>query len=193
MPYLPSRFASDKGNEFSATHPAIFRVLVEKFGIMIYTLGGAHKASMAERFIRTLKTRIERHFTENRTLRWVDVLQKLSEAINNSVNRSIGMTPNNVNDKNRGKIFEKLYGRKQLPPVCRFSVGDKVRIPMSKNIFQKGYEANWSREIYNVTHVFNDGTVCYYSVENSEGEPFKRKLYQEELNLVARNVVPHIE
>ena len=64
---------------------------------------------------------------------------------------------------------------------------------MSKNIFQKGYEANWSREIYNVTHVFNDGTVCYYSVENSEGEPFKRKLYQEELNLVARNVVPHIE
>ena len=58
MPHLPSRFASDKGNEFAQTHPAIFRILVDKYGMLIFKLGGAHKASMAERFIRTLKTRI---------------------------------------------------------------------------------------------------------------------------------------
>ena len=187
MPHPPSRFASDRGNEFAQTHPAIHRILIDKYGMLIFKLGGAHKAAMAERFIRTLKTRIERHFTENNTLRWVDVLQKLSEAINNSVNRSIGIPPNDVTEKNRQKIFDKLYGKKQMPPLCRFSVGDKVRIPMTKNIFEKGYAANWTKELYVITHVFNDGSVCYYSVENSVGEPLKRKYYTEELNLVSRN------
>ena len=193
MPYLPSRFASDRGNEFAQTHPAIFRILVDKYGMMIYKLGGAHKASMAERFIRTLKTRIQRHFSENNTFRWVDILPKLSEAINNSVNRSIGVTPNSVNETNREKIFNKLYGIKKPPPVCRFSVGDKVRIPQEKNIFQKGYEANWSKEIYDVTHVFNDGVVCYYSLRTSDGQPVQRKFYTEELNLVVRNALPDVE
>ena len=193
MPHLPSRFASDKGNEFSDSHPAIFRILVDKYGMLIFKLGGAHKASMAERFIRTLKTRIQRHFSENQTLRWVDVLQKLSEAINNSVNRSIGVAPNAVTAENRGEIYRKLFGQEQLPPICRFSVGDKVRIPMSKNIFQKGYEANWTQELYEVTHVFNDGRVCYYSVQTSEGTTIHRKFYTEELNLVSRHVVPDAE
>ena len=58
MPFMPQRFASDRGSEFSASHPEIFRVLVEKYGMLIFKLGGDHKASMAERFIRTLKTRI---------------------------------------------------------------------------------------------------------------------------------------
>ena len=187
MPHPPTSFASDKGNEFASTHPAIFRIMVDKYGMRMYKLGGAHKASMAERFIRTLKTRLARHFTENNTKRWVDVLQKLSEAINNSINRSIGVPPNSVNDKNRNKIFEKLYGPKQLPPICRFFVGDQVRIPMSKNIFQKGYEANWTKELYIITHVFNDGRVCYYSLKTSEGVPLHRKYYTEELNLVSRN------
>ena len=31
MPYKPTRFASDQGSEFSATHPAIFDVLVGKY------------------------------------------------------------------------------------------------------------------------------------------------------------------
>ena len=192
MPHLPSRFASDKGNEFATTHPAIFRILVDKFGMLVYKLGGAHKASMAERFIRTIKTRIERHFSENHTFRWVDVLQKLSEAINNTVNRSIGIPPNAVTAENRGEIFERLYGSKQLPPLCRFSVGDKVRLPMSKNIFQKGYEANWTKELYEISRVYNDGTVCYYTVKTNEGEPLTRKYYTEELNLVSRNALPDV-
>ena len=193
MRYLPSSFASDRGNEFASNHPSIHRILVDKYGMRIYKLGGAHKASMAERFIRTLKTRIERYFTENHTLRWVDVLQQLSDAINNSVNRSIGVTPNSVNDKNREKIFQKLYGQKKLPPICRYAVGDKVRIPENKNIFQKGYEANWTTELYEITHVYNDGRVCYYSVKDSAGEPVQIKFYTEQLNLVARNALPDVD
>lgn len=71
-------------------HPAIFELLVEKFGMVVFTLKDPHKASMAERFIQTLKGRIERYFTENKTKKWIDVLQKISSALNNSVHKSTG-------------------------------------------------------------------------------------------------------
>ena len=187
MAYKPSRFASDRGTEFSPSHPSIFKVLVEKYGMLIFKLGGDHKASMAERFIRTLKTRIERYFTESGTFRWVDILQDLSEAINNSENRSIGMAPNNVTDKNREKVFQKLYGTQTMPPICRFKKGDKVRLPTKKNVFDKGYKANWTDQVFAVEKVYNDGRVCYYSVREPGGDLLKRKFYTEELNLVSRD------
>ena len=188
MPFKPNRFASDRGTEFSPSHPAIFKILVEKYGMLIFKLGGDHKASMAERFIRTLKTRIERYFTESDNFRWVDILQDLSEAINNSENRSIGMSPNDVTDKNRDKVFRKLYGQRNLPPICRFSKGDKVRLPVKKNVFDKGYKANWTDQLFVVEKVHNDGRVCFYSVREPGGSLLERKFYTEELNLVSQNV-----
>ena len=189
MPYKPNRFASDRGTEFSPSHPSIFKVLVEKYGMLIFKLGGDHKASMAERFIRTLKTRIERYFTESQSFRWVDVLQNLSEAINNTKNRSIGMAPNEVNEENRGEVFQKLYGQKTVPPICRFSKGDRVRLPAKKNVFQKGYKANWTDQLFVIEKVYNDGRVCFYSVRELDGNILKRKFYTEELNLVSKNDV----
>ena len=193
MPYKPNRFASDRGTEFSPSHPSIFKVLVEKYGMLIFKLGGDHKASMAERFIRTLKTRIERYFTESQSFRWVDVLQNLSEAINNTKNRSIGMAPNEVNEENRGEVFQKLYGQKTVPPICRFSKGDRVRLPAKKNVFQKGYKANWTDQLFVIEKVYNDGRVCFYSVRELDGNILKRKFYTEELNLVSKNDVSDAE
>ena len=95
----------------------------------------------------------------------------------------------NIVRENRKKVFEKLYGRKKLPPVCRFSKGDKVRLPAKKSVFDKGYKANWTDQLFEVAGVFDDGFVCYYSVKDSTGETLKRKYYAEELNLVSKNVV----
>ena len=58
--------------------------------MVIFTLKDPHKASMAERFIQTLKSRIERFFTENKTNRWLDILQQISDALNNSVHNTTG-------------------------------------------------------------------------------------------------------
>ena len=187
MPFKPNRFASDQGSEFSSTHPAIFDVIVEKYGMVIFKLKEPNKASMVERFIRTLKTRLERYFTEHNTKRWIDVLPKISEAINNSVNRSIGIEPNKVNFENRQKIFKKLYGSKTPPADCKYSVGNLVRIPMKKNIFEKGYKPNWSKEIYKIAKVKSDKEVCYYILEDLNGEQLDKFFYHEELNLVIRN------
>ena len=68
MPFHPRQFASDKGSEFSPKNKEIFEILVEKYGMVIFQLKAPKKASIVERFIRTLKTRLARYFTENNTV-----------------------------------------------------------------------------------------------------------------------------
>jgi hypothetical protein len=186
MPYKPNKFSSDQGNEFNIKHPAIYELLVDKMGMIVFTLKAPLKASMVERFIRTLKGRIERHFTENNTKRWVDVLQQISDGINNTVNRSIGIEPSQVNFENRDEIFKKLYGG--TPPIdCKFSVGDLVRLPLERNIFTKGYKAGWTKELYRVHRVFRTNDLCYYEIEDLTGDRLPKKYYNQGLNLVVRN------
>ena len=76
---LPIFFTSDKGNEggfwiqyhfndwnvkysnlfkFTVKNPYIKKVLVDKYGMNVYTMSGRTKGSIVERFNRTLKERI---------------------------------------------------------------------------------------------------------------------------------------
>ena len=158
--------------------------------MVIFKLREPKKASMVERFIRTLKTRLERYFTENDTKNWVKVLPQISTAINNTVNRSIGIEPNNVTFENRKIIFDRLYGKGAPPSECKFKKGDLVRIPSKKNVFEKGYKPNWTKELYRILSVHTDSEVCYYKLTTLEGEVLPRAYYNEEINLVVRNDVP---
>ena len=187
MPIKPTKFSSDQGSEFSPGHPEIYKVLVEKFGMLIFHLKEPLKASMVERFNRTLKERIERYFTENKTRRWVDKLQEFSEAINQTINRDIGMAPNNVSFMNRDVVWQKLYGSKNKKVLCKYKVGDIVRIPVKKAIFDKGYKPNWTEELYKIKTKKSDGNVCYYIVEDKDGLQLERKFYNQEINLVLRD------
>ena len=187
MKYTPTQFSSDNGNEFHVKNPEIFKILVQKYGMVIFTLKAPLKASMVERFIRTLKERIERYFTQNGTFKWIDVLQKLSSAINNTVNRSIGMAPNEVNFENREEVFKKLYDSWSPPVLCKFQVGDTVRIPEDKREFAKGYKPNWSKELFKIRRKFSNNSVCYYKLKTIDGTSIPRSYYEQELNFVARN------
>ena len=186
MEFKPRQFSSDQGSEFNIRNQDFYDVIVKKYGMLVFYLKAPNKASIVERFIQTLKSRFERHFTENKTRNWVDVLQKFSENLNNTVHSTIGIEPSKVNFENRKKIYNRLYGSIAPPVKCLFKVNDKVRIPEEKNIFAKGYAPNWTEEIFTIVKVFNDGKVCFYKVKNSAGETLNRKRYTEELNLVVK-------
>jgi hypothetical protein len=189
MDHKPSQFASDQGNEFNVRNAYIYELLVERYGMIIYTLKAPLKASMVERFIRTMKGRIERYFTENNTERWVDILQDVSAALNKSINRSIGMAPIDVTFKNQKEVFKKLYGSLTPPSDCKLKVGDIVRIPLPKTIFTKGYKPGWTKELYKVIKVRKTSNLCYYRISTLTGETIDKHFYKQELNLVAKNGV----
>jgi hypothetical protein len=187
MEFKPRQFSSDQGSEFNIKNSDFYDVIIKKYGMVVFYLKAPNKASICERFIRTLKSRIERHFTENKTRNWIDVLQKFSENLNNTVHSTIGIEPNKVTFKNRKVIYNRLYGSIAPPVKCLFKVNDKVRIPEQKNIFAKGYAPNWTEEIFTIIKVFNDGKVCFYNLKNSSGEVLPKKYYTQEINLVIKS------
>ena len=180
MQYLPPFFVSDKGKEFDNK---IFGTLMAKFRIQIYFAKGAAKNGIVERWNRTLKTRLHRYFTEKKTTRWIDVLEQFTRNINNSVNRSIGMTPNQVTFENSQNIFKKLHPTEKSIEHCKLKLGDIVRKAIDGNIFSKGYTPNWSEELYTVHSIKKSGNFCLYkiSIGNTVIDNF---FYLDQLNFV---------
>ena len=144
MPFKPRFFASDQGNEFSIANDFLKRILVDKFKLKVYTLKGRTKSSIVERWNRTFKTRLERYFTSTNSTNWVKVLQAFTNNINNTVNRSIGYAPADVDYSNVDEIRKTLYPKMSNPKPCRFRPNDIVRILVNKNLFEKGYEKSKS-------------------------------------------------
>ena len=54
-----------------------------------------------------------------------------------------------------------------------------------KSVFGKGYEANFTKEIFKVSRVLR-GDPNVYELENHEGEPIIGKFYEEELSAVKK-------
>ena len=78
-------------------------------------------------------------------------LQSVVKSYNNSFHRSIGITPSDVNKSNESKVPSRLYGdilSVDNPIIFNFNIGDYVRIPIGKKLFDKGYTQKWSSDIY---------------------------------------------
>ena len=102
------------------------------------------KSVIAERFIRTLKTKIYKYMTSVSKNEYIDKLDDIVDEYNNTCHRTIKMKPVDVKG-NTYIDFEKEVNDKDP----KFKVGDHVRISRYKNIFAKGYTPNWSEVFCN--------------------------------------------
>ena len=184
VPDFPKIVITDLGTEYYNSKMAN---LFSRFGIKHYSIRGKHKACVAERFIRTLKSRLEKYFWDKRTHKWIDVLEQFIQNYNNTYHRSIKMSPNAVNENNRKIVFDNLYPNINDNTPPRLHKGDKVRLLKTKNIFEKGYTRSWTTNLYEITNTFSDGGVDYYEISDLEGNILPRKKYYWELNLVTKN------
>ena len=106
----PNTLQTDKGTEF-LNRP--LQKLLKEHGVHHFvTHNEETKASIVERFNRTLKTRMWRCFTKNQSVRYVDVLQAFMRSYNDTYHRSIGMAPSEVNSTNQETVRQRLYGTK---------------------------------------------------------------------------------
>ena len=80
---------------------------------------------------------------------WINDLNKLVNEYNNSYHRSIKMKPVNASKKsNENIVRNNLYNFKYTNEKPKFSIGDRVRVSLLKNTFEKSYTSNWSQEIF---------------------------------------------
>ena len=108
--------------------------------VMFFATNSESKASVIERFNRTLKNKMFRYFTYTNTRTYIDVLPELLESYNNSYHRSIKMKPSQVNKSNESLVWQTLYGKtfSTVTPVrFKFNVGDQVRISKVKKTLKR--------------------------------------------------------
>ena len=141
------------------------------------------KASIVERFNRTLKTRMWRYFTKHQTWRYIDILQGLVQSYNNTHHRSIGMAPSQVSYRNQEQVWQRLYGH-DGKGVPKLRVSDRVRISKYKGKFEKGYAANWSEEMFTI-HEVHPSDPPVYLLKDDLGEVLEGTFYEMELQKVS--------
>ena len=183
----PKKIWSDRGTEF---YNANVDRLLERNAIELYSTHNEPKASIAERFIRTLRGKIESNFILTQSTVWYDILPELIREYNHSYHRSIGMSPEDATKpENYTKVFDRLYPKQELVnaryPLLH--VGDRVRISIHKRLFEKGATANWSEEIFEIVEVLATKPPVYH-IKDLADERIDGTFYREQLQKTDQSV-----
>ena len=188
----PKSLQTDKGTEFKNRD---FQGFLKSKKIHFFTTENPEtKASIVERFQRTLKSRMWKYFTHNRTLRYVDVLPKLVEVYNHAYHRSIKRAPVSVTKENEPQVSEILFGKpRKLQKQTKIKVGDYVRINKTKRTFDKGYLPNWTQELFQISDVVKTQFPTTYKIRDLDGESVSGTFYSQELQRVEKDQIFEID
>jgi len=176
----PQVLQTDKGKEF--TNKVVQNFLKRENVHFFTTENSTVKASIVERFHRTLKFKMWKYFTEMNTYKYIDVLDKLVKSYNHTWHSSIQTEPVQVNGEKEKQIWALLY-KSNVKVIPKLKVGDTVRISKLKMIFEKGYEHNWTREIFTV-HEILPRNPPVYRLKDLAGEVIQGTFYEKELQKV---------
>ncbi len=179
----PKILQTDKGTEFLNR---TFQAYLKKEGIRFFTTNSEAKSSVVERYNRTLKTKMWKYFTYKNTHQYIDVLKDLVNSYNHAFHRSIQMRPIDVNKSNEETVWQTLYGKTiKKPARFKFQMGDQVRVSIAKKIFDKGYKANWSTEIFTIAQRIPRSPPVY-RLDDQQGERIEGVFYEAELQHIIK-------
>ena len=182
----PVMLVTDRGKEFYNNNfqNVMFSNGINHFSTPTLT---KFKASVAERAIRTIKTKIDRYMQHTKSKNWIDVIDDIVDGYNHTPHSSHKLAPLDVTRKNQKTVYKRLYPNRNKTVACKLKVGDKVRKLREKSEYEKGYTQNWSDEIYEIVKVRQKHTVCWYKLADSSGDILDGIWYYYQLNLVARH------
>jgi hypothetical protein len=181
---VPTKIRTDRGKEFIN---ATFQKMCSTNKINHFVTENHLKACVAERFNRTLKTKMWKYFSSNHTFNYISVLKDLVSGYNKKKHSSIKMAPCDVNLTNQAQVYKTLFPlhvhafRKYDGDL---SIGDYVRLVLDKSVFHKGYTGNFSEEIYRVRAIKVTGDIPLFYIADLEGEEIKGSHYREEIQPV---------
>lgn len=183
---IPTRLISDRGLEFES--PSMKKYFHDKGITKHVVYSDDIHAGIVERANRTIKSRLYKYLTQYNTYKWTDIIPKIIEGVNNSVNRGIGRAPNSVKTKAHVQELYENQFKKQLKSKQRFKVGDYVRMDMAKGKFEKSYLPNFTTELFRIKQVKQSNPV-HYKLEDLHGEDILGVFYNH--NLVKTRLEPN--
>ena len=196
----------DKGKEFFNNE--FIEFCKNKNINLFFVLNDSHKLGIINRFHRTLKDKLTKHFYANDTYKWIDVIDDIIKNYNNTINRSTGLEPIKINSFIENQIINNKRDETNLIKTGKhlFSTGDFVRIKNKKKLFDDKQKSKFSNEIFQIVKVLNNSAMLnndekfklseLIKVENIENKELinipkniienkiKNKLKREDLNTV---------
>ena len=148
----PNKFWVNQGREF---YNKLMQEWLDNNGTLIYSTRDLFKSIIAERFIKTLKSKIYKKMIDNDSKSYLPYLNKLVDQYNNTYHHSI-------NKKFINADYSALTENIKTNSIAhKFKVNDRVRITKYKNIFSKGYTENWFRKIFVIDSVLRTNPWTY--------------------------------
>lgn len=188
---------SDRGGEFKNR---LLQKFLKEEGVRLFFANQSSKASIAERVIRTIRGRLYRYFQKNRTHRYIDVLPDIVANYNSTSHRSLGgLAPKDVTSENEADIWAQLYLKRKQQNKCanqskrgkrrrnikfRFKINDLVRLSHLKHIFRRGYNQQFTGEIFKITKRFHLQGIPMYKVKDFNDETIEGDFYENDMQKV---------
>lgn len=189
----PFKLQTDKGKEF---YNKPFKTWCEDNGIILFSSeDDMMKAQIVERFNRTLKNKMYRMFNANADNVWIKNLDDLVQSYNNTEHSSIKMTPNQVTTDNQDAVFHTLFPVEppQSTVKSNLKVGDYVRILNPPKVFKKGYDSQWTIEVFRVRNVHSFANFHMYELKDLKDEKVDGYFYAKELQKTVKPTVFKID
>ena len=186
----PKFLWTDKGKEF---YNKQVQDLLNENNIKLYSTNNSEiKSAVIERFNRTFKNMMYKKFTENNNTIFYNMLDELVNNYNNKYHSTIKMSPIEGSKKINEKKIKNIYNFEKTKKLGKFKIGDRVRLSLEKNIFEKGYETNWTQEIF-VIYDIKYSNVPYYYLKDLNNEKLQGTFYEQELQKTKQDDLYTIE
>ena len=129
----------------------------------MYSIHNEGKSAVAQRFIRTLKTKIYKYMTSTSKNVYINKLDDIVNEYNKTYCKTIKMKTVDFKDNTYTDCNKEVNDKDP-----KFKVGDHVRMSKYNNIFAKGYTPNWSEEVFVIKKVENT-VPCTYIINDLNG------------------------
>lgn len=177
---IPKNLHTDEGKEF---YNKTFQNLMRAYNINHYSTYSRIKASIVERFNRTIMTKLWRIFSFIGSYKWIKKIQDVVEQYNDTIHRTIKMKPTEVTSRNVEQILKTQYKENNslnAGNINKYKINDYVRISKYKSLFEKGYTPNWSTEIFQVCKILPTNPKTYL-LKDSTDQKISGAFYEYEL------------
>ena len=175
---VPKYLQTDEDRAFLSNS---FKTLLKKHNVKLFHTKSELKASIVERFQKTIIQKIYKLFTLRNHFRYINDLNNLVTTYNNTHHRSINMPPAKVSNQNKRILWLRQHCHDvRLPKNSKLKIGDTVRISKHKTLFTKSYLPNFSEEVFTITHKY-PGSPITFSLADLSGQALDGVFYEEEL------------
>ena len=182
---FPQKLWCDLGREYYNRN---VDKLLKTRGITLYSTHNTVKASIAERFIRTLRRKIEYNYILTDSTVWYKILPQLIFEYNNTHHSTIKMTPLQAT---KPENFTTLYANQFKHPTVNVSptyyIGQKVRTSLNKKVFEKESTQAWSEEIFEIDDILPTAPIVY-KLRDLSGEKILGSFYKSQLKPTSQSI-----